>query len=265
MAGLMAMMGRYAPRDLMGQRALEARQAAATRPIDQAIAQAGARARSSAMTAAQGSGNPMLARRQAAQDSIAATTPLQAQKAAAQSQLAQQEIAAEQQRRQANAQRMDRFLAAGLSAASSGLGGLMNMIPGGQGQTPGGFGGGGQPGTVTGTYNDPRPPQARPGAAPAQPLTSPAVAAQAGGQPGSLTAANAVAGAQPMNPDGSPASPAGAPQMPRAPGDIAQPQATGGGFNFGQVLQGLSPLASMIPGYGTFIGAGMNGLGALTR
>ncbi len=283
MATLQAMMGSWAPERLEDQRALARRQDAVISPYNQAIATAGARATSNALTAAQGSGNAQLAMRQGARDRISAQAPLLAQRAAAQSQLAQQEIQAAQQRREANQFRADRFLAAGLGAASAGLGGIMNMFGGpSQGQqgpqTPGGFGAGGA-GVSTGTYTDPNPgvPKVAP-AAPAQPPTSPAVAA-AGAQQAS------AAGRLPMGQqaiDGGQIIPLG--QMPvAAPGtyptqgqgqvpagpQLQQPQMQvpqqGGGFNLGQMAGQLAPLAAMIPGYGTAIGAGLGGLSALFR
>jgi hypothetical protein len=304
-ASLRSMMGHYAPTRVTDGQALDRRQAAIEQPYNQAIADAGARATSAALGAGQSSGNPFLARREANAGAARAQAPLLAQRAAARGQMAQQQIQLEEQRRQANQQRMDRFLAAGLSAASMGLGGLLNIqggsTPGGMNTTPGAPGGGittyrqsfdamqneqnrGYAGFPGGSMiedgraaggENPYAPGGRRGAPPALPLAAPgpmapppqrlpgppmsAAPAQpmgaAGARPGTLAAAPAIAGAAPINPDGSPAMPYGYPQQ------MAQPQQGG----FGQTLGQLAPLASMFPGYGTAIGAGLGGLSALFR
>lgn len=257
---LVSLLGGFRPGGLDRARALDRQMGAQMLPYNQAIGDARRGAFSAAHTAAQSSGNPFLAQREAVEAGSRAAAPLLAQRAQAQASMVSQEIAREEQRRAAEGQRFERMLGAGLSAGAGGLATLLQGFGGGGGQAGGTTSG--LPGaTMTGSTT------AGPSALSGILSRHPAGGAQGAPQGGP--------------PQGGP--PQGAPPTPQ-PSSLSgqqQSQATGAGLGTaaplavgeseeerrrraglgGMLGQGGSAISSLFPGYGSLVGAGMGMLG----
>lgn len=256
---LVSLLGRSGPVGLDRRRALDRQMGAALLPYNAAISDARSGAISDANTVAQSSGNPFLAGRMATEASQRAAAPLLAQRAQAQAQIVTDEISREEARRQAEAQRVERMVMAGLSAGAGGLSTVLQGIGGGQG-TPGGPTSGLAGATMTGSST--AGPAALSGILARGP--SPGVAAPQPQAAGAQAQPMAQTAAAPVPPSAaSPAQPSSG-GVAIAPGTAAERRGQAG--DFGAMLQsGGGALASMFPGYGNLIGGGLGMFGSLLR